>query len=106
MLQKQISQVAAMQEQQMLLERQRQALLMQQNTAVAQTASRQANRPAILRRAPEIVEIAEYDENIAPSPPTSKILLANHQTSILQPPPPRISQVANTNAAPTTRKPR
>ncbi len=102
--QMQISQAAAQQERQMMLERQRQALIMQQNAAVQQSAYQQASKSAKPRRVAEASEIAEDDEtDVAPLPPTSRVLLANHQTPILQPPPPRVSQVSHT-ATPTTGK--
>ena len=105
---RQISQAAALQEQQMMLERQRQALIMQQNASVAQSASRQSGKsagksvPAFLRQVPEIAE--DDDDNVAPLPPTSKILLANHQTPILQTPSPRVSQVTQTNPTQSPKK--
>jgi len=103
--QSQISQVAALQEQQMLLERQRQAQLMQQNMSVVQTASLQPVKSNFLRQPPTIAEINE-EENIAPKSPISGIMLANHQTSILQPSPPRASQVFQTSTTTTTKKSR
>jgi hypothetical protein len=115
--QNQISQAAAYQEQQMMLERQRQALLMQQNASITQMASRQSasrqsaprplgkTAPTPLQRAPDI-EVAEEEAIVAPLPPSSKILLANHQTSILQPAPPRVSQVAHVSPESSAKKSR
>ena len=100
-----ISQAAAVQEQQMLLERQRQALLMQQNMNVAQAASRKTVKSNFLRQPPVIAEDDE-EEMTAPKTPISSILLANHQTSILQPSPPRVSTVVQTSATTTTKKSR
>jgi hypothetical protein len=104
--QQRISQVAAMQEQQMMLERQRQALIMQQNAAVAQSTSRSSGKstPATSQEAPEMA--SGNEEIVAPLPPTSKIMLSNHQTPILQPSPPRVSQVAQPISPPTTKKSR
>ena len=99
-----ISQAAAFQEQQMLLERQRQALLMQQNKSVVQTASRQPVKSHFLRQPPTIAEVD--DEVTVPKAPISSIMLANHQTSILQPSPPRASQVTQAIATTTTKKTR
>ena len=89
-LQSQINQTAAMQERQMMLERQRQALIMQQNMAVQQSNVRRNNN-TVAAKQPAIAD--EYAaEEIAPPPPGSKILLANHQTPILQSPQKRSSQ--------------
>ena len=100
----QISQVAALQEQQMLLERQRQAQIMQQNMSISQSASRQPVKSNFLRQPPVIAE--DEDEIVAPKAPISSIMLANHQTSILQPPPARASQVVQTSATTATKKTR
>ena len=88
--QAQISQAAAMQERQLMLERQRQALIMQQNASVQQSLSRQGNKTAASRK--RAAEMDEDDESTAPAPPASRILLANHQAPILQPPTQRVSQ--------------
>ena len=102
--QTQISQVAAIQEQQMLLERQRQAQLMQQNMSVAQSTSRLPVKSNFLRQPPVIAD--DEEETAAPKAPLSSILLANHQTSILQPSPPRVSQVTQVSATTATKKTR
>jgi len=94
---------AALQEQQMLLERQRQALLMQQNMS-AQSTSRQPVKSNFLRRPPTVAE--DEEETAVPKTPLSNILLANHQTSILQPPPPRVSQVTQASESTATKKTR
>ena len=96
--QMQISQAAALQERQLMLERQRQALIMQQNASVQRTSKNQASH------ARKTVEADEYnDDNTAPVPPTSKILLANHQTSILCPPAERVSQMTVPMETPKSR---
>ena len=102
--QMQISQAAALQEQQMLLERQRQALLMRQNMSVAQSTPRQPVKSNFLRQPPVIAD--EENEIVPPKAPLSSILLANHQTSILQPSPPRASQVVPASATTATKKSR
>ena len=94
-LQSQINQSAAMQERQMMLERQRQTLIMQQNMAVQQSNARRNNNTlnnALTAKQPPMVADEYTEEEIAPTPPGSKILLANHQTPILQPAPKRSSQ--------------
>ena len=101
--QAQISHAAVLQEQQMLLERQRQALLMQQNMS-AQSTSRQPVKSNFLRRPPTVAE--DEEETAVPKTPLSNILLANHQTSILQPPPPRVSQVTQASESTATKKTR
>ena len=100
--QTQISQAAAFQEQQMQLERQRQALLMQQNMSVAQSATRQPAKSNLLRRPLAVVDDGE--EIATPKAPISSIILANHQTSILQPPAQRTSQVAQTSTTTVAKK--
>ena len=89
-LQSQINQAAAMQERQMMLERQRQALIMQQNMAVQQSNARRNNNTLAAKQ--PVIEDEYAEEETAPTPPGSKILLANHQTPILQPAPKRSSQ--------------
>ncbi|MDR1492838.1 MAG: hypothetical protein LBT05_08960 [Planctomycetaceae bacterium] len=69
------------QEQRLMLERQRQAMLWQQQIQQQQARWREFSYRDVGQ---ESVSEEENNASNAPEPPTSKILLANHQTPILQ----------------------